>query len=257
MLRLLTAELLMQYANLRRYPLETAVSWLIQCAFLAIVGLATGYYNRVAATTLPLENPLLGYLLWMYAVLCIDLAAFNVAREAQTGTLEQYLLSGHPPVVLVTTKLVAGLVSTTVLVGTVLAVMSTVFGARLSLGGTAVLVIALTLVGVIGFGLMLAGVVVVHKRAASLGTFLQFSLLFLTGAIVPLEMISPALASAASALPLTLGIRLLREVTLSGHVPVTLAVGLAVNSAAYLMVGVLIFNRMDAVARRHGLLGHY
>lgn len=257
MARLLAAELLMTYVNFRRYPLETGVAWLLQCAFLAAVGLGTGYYNRVAGNPLPLENPLLGYLLWTYAAMCIDLAAFNVAREAQTGTLEQYLLNGHPPALLVTTKLVASLFSTTVLVGSVLAVMGKVFGARLSLGGVALLVIVLTLVGVIGLGLMLAGVIVVYKRASTLGTVLQISLLFLTGAIVPLEMISPVLASTASVLPLTLGIRLLREVTLSGQVSSALVAALAANSAAYLAGGVLVFNRMDAVARRRGLLGHY
>lgn len=107
-----------------------------------------------------------------------------------------------------------------------------------------------------------AGLTIVFKQIGTVVNMIQNLLLFLSGALLPVDRLPPALAAFATTLPTTQGIAVLREVVLGGHsLADTWADGslpwLAVHSALYLAVGWLVYARCEAIAKRQGTLGQY
>jgi ABC-2 type transport system permease protein len=90
----------------------------------------------------------------------------------------------------------------------------------------------------------------------------QYFLVFLNGALLPVELFPPWLAFIARLLPTTQGIIVLRQVGLEG---MSLAetwqagtlVWLIVHSAVFFTLGWFIFKWCEKIARQRGLLGQY
>ncbi len=213
-----------------------------------------------------MESPLLGYLVWFFGLKAIEHMAFMLSEEARAGTLEQMYMTPAP----------MGLVMLGRSLGTlaVAAVQAAIIGGAIVLllrmpvvvdppvVAAAAPVFALTMVGLFGFGLVVAGLTIVFKNIASVVNMLQNLLLFLSGALLPIDRLPPAVATFARTLPSTQGIVVLREVVFGGRsLGDTWADGslpwLTVHSALYFALGWLFYARCEAIAKRQGTLGQY
>jgi ABC-2 type transport system permease protein len=205
---------------------------------------------------------LLGYLLWAYARVVIFGVSTELVGEAQAGTLEQIALSPTPAPLLLLGRVAALLASTSLMIGLVGVVLALLLGIHLPVGPAGLVVLALTLAGLLGFGLLLGGLTLVFKQIASLADLLQNAILFLNGALVPIERFPDWLAALARLVPTTQGISLLRRVVLDGQsLAAVWADGslgnLTIHAAVFLAGGWLAYAWCECIAKRQGSLGQY
>ena len=207
-------------------------------------------------------SALLGYLTWMYAVSAISDLSFGLSGEISAGTLEQLEMSPAPISLLLSGRVIANLIITTLQVILMGAAMFLLFNIRFPLRLEALLVLLITLVGVFGFGFIIAGAMLIFKQVESFSNLMNNALAFLNGSFLPVSAMPAWLAVISTTLPSTQGIVVIREIILENK---TLAAtwqdgsltGLILHSAIYLVVGWLIFNACERVAKNRGSLGQY
>jgi len=210
----------------------------------------------------PLASVLIGYLLWFYARIVIMSSSEDLMREMQAGTLEQIYMSPVSAGILLFARLLALLLSTTVIVMVPMTIMALLLKIQVPIRWEEGIALAITLLGLFGFTLALSGVALVFKQIGSLADLVQNALLFLTGALLPVNHFPQWLTVIAQTLPITQGIIVLRELALSklslGNVWMDGSlVWLCVNSVCYLVIGMLVFKWGEGVAKMQGSMGHY
>ena len=210
----------------------------------------------------PLASVLLGYLIWFYARVVIMSSSEEMAREMQAGTLEQIYMSPAPASLLLFSRLIAMLLSTTVIVAIPMTILALLLKIQVPLRWEEGVTLAITILGLFGFTLALSGVALIVKQIAALADLVQNLLLFLTGALVPVSHFPGWLTVISQSLPITQGITVLRDVALAQQsLGKAWADGslilLCVNSASYLILGLLVFKWGERIAKMRGSLGHY
>lgn len=213
-----------------------------------------------------LESPLLGYMVWFFGMKAVDHMAFMLSEEARSGTLEQMFMTPAPMGVVMLGRCIGTLWVAAVQVG--LVVTAIVLLLRMPIGfdpptvARAVPVFGLTMVGLFGFGYVVAGVTIVFKQVSSLINMVQNLLLFFGGVMLPVENLPRGVELFARTLPSTQGIAVLRQVVFGGEsLGDVWASGalpwLAVHAAAYFILGWVFYGWCEAVAKRQGSLGQY
>lgn len=205
---------------------------------------------------------LVGYIVWFYALIAIANMSWGLREETQTGTLEQLYMSPYPIGLLLVGRTFATLVMTTaevLIAGTLLVLILQV---PLPFDWAAIPIGLLTLAGLYGFGFVIGGATLLFKQVESMANLFQNILLFLNGALLPVDRLPPWLESIALTLPSTVGIIVLRRVLFDGatwldvwqdgSLPMLL-----LNSAAYCIGGLAVYLWCERVARAKGLLGQY
>ena len=122
------------------------------------------------------------------------------------------------------------------MVGMAAVVLVLLLGISLPITWTALPVFLLTMGGLYGFAFILGGATLVFKQVEALANLMQNALLFLNGALLPVDRLPGWMEAFAKTLPTTQGIIVLRQVLLDGQ---TLGqvwqegslVGLVINSA--------------------------
>lgn len=226
--------------------------------FLAIVFLMGGGKLKPEMVT----SALVGYLTWSYAAQTISDVSYGLRGEMQAGTLEQMSMSPVP-----ISLILVGRVLATLLIGTAQALILGIAlvlltGAGLPLRWAGLPVLVATLVGVLGFGFVIAGAVLVFKHVESMFNLLINVLAFLNGTLLPVEAMPTWLAAIARTMPTTQGIIVLRKILLDGRSLTSTwqdrsLVWLLVNSFIYLAVGWIVFATCERVAKQQGSLGQY
>lgn len=209
-----------------------------------------------------LASSLLGYLVWFYAMQAITDMSWNLRHEIQTGTLEQMAMSPTSTALLILGQALATLLSTTIMVCLIGGGLVLLLHIELPLRLAALPVLALTITGLFGFGFIIGAATLVYKHIEAFGDLIQYLLLFLNGALLPVDRFPEWLAFIAKILPTTQGIVVLRRVVLDGQ---SLAVvwrdgsllWLLVHSTFFFLVGWLIFRWSEGIAKRQGTLGQY
>ena len=203
---------------------------------------------------------LIGYVTWkMCASVMLDVALTPV-EEAQTGTLEQLLLSKISPGWVFLSRTV-GFIFENGLRSFFLGLFLAFVGKVLQpVSFLALVVFILTLGGAIGLGFALAGVGLIFKQTSRLPTLLWQMLVFFTGALAPIRQ--PVLLGISKLLPLTWGITALRAIYVENASFNSLwesgmMAGLFINTAIYILLGVFLFVWGQKQARSLGTLAHY
>ena len=221
-------------------------------------------HGRIDSAALP--APLLGFLVWFFGMKTVDHMAFMVQEEASTGTMEQMYMSPAPMVALMVGRSLGMLAVASVQAALVAAIIALIVRLPVTLDLHAITVgapiFALTMVGMFGFGFVIAGLSLVVKRAGTLMSMLQTALLYFSGVMLPLESLAPEMAAVARVLPATQGIAVLRELVfarrslgelwLDGAIP-----WLIVHSALYFALGWGVYVWCEGIAKRQGSLGQY
>lgn len=209
-----------------------------------------------------MRSSLLGYLIWFYAITAIETMSWNLRDEMQCGQLEQLYMSPAAAQVLILGRSLSTFVVATCQVAIISAAMLALFGVAVPFSATALPVLALTMAGLFGFGYMLAGATLVYKQTGPLSNILTNALLFLNGAILPVDRLPDWLQTIARLLPSTQGIDVMRRIALGGE---TLAavwtdgslIWLIVHSTVFFIAGWLVYRWCERIAKRKGSLGQY
>lgn len=204
----------------------------------------------------------IGYLVWVYANYTMYDANSFIIDAGQTGVLEQVYLTPFPLAVKLMSRFIACAVFCTLeltLVAVALLLLCPVY-IPISIDGF--LAFLITIVGIAGFALLLAGIGLVFKKSQPFAYLLNTTLLFFNGAILPLDNMPHWIRVASKTFPTTQGIEVLRSITFKGATLSSCLVDgsliiLLVNSAAYLLGGTLLFLMCERWAQKHGSLGHY
>lgn len=219
--------------------------------------LGGGQFNPQQLTAL-----FIGYVVWLYARIVIMSTSGDLVGEAQAGTLEQMYMTPAPTEMLVLGRVLATLITTTLMVLTTAIALILILRINVPLRWEEVPVLLLTLAGLFGFSLMLGGATLVFKQTEALADLIQNALLFLTGSLLPVSRFPDWLATIARTLPITQGIDVLRNILLNGQSLSSAwangsLVWLVIHSSLYLIVGWIIFKWCESIARKQGSLSHY
>ncbi|MBN1937926.1 MAG: ABC transporter permease [Anaerolineae bacterium] len=209
-----------------------------------------------------LSSMFMGYLTWFYALSAISDLSWGIRGEINAGTLEQMSMSTSPIGVVLLGRSFANLMITTVQILIQSLAMSWLVGIRLPMTWTGVLILAVTLIGVYGFGFMLAGATLVFKQVESFSNLFQNILMFMNGTLLPVALMPGWLAAISYTLPTTQGVVVLRRVVLNGQSLLAVwqdgnLLWLIVHSAIYFAAGWMIFVYCERVAKARGSLGQY
>jgi ABC-2 type transport system permease protein len=188
---------------------------------------------------------------------------WRLLGEIQSGTLEQVYMSPLPPwLVVVVGRLVAALIETLIVVGVTYGIVSAFVPLHYSWGVGALLPAVLLILTGAGYSLMVGGVTLIWRRIAPIQeAFLLLVVVFAVSAL-PVFTIPAWFSDLGRIFPVTSAVASLYRVLITRQ-PVTGLWGtggllpLLFTTAAYLVLGVTVFNLGSRVAKVRGSLGSY
>ena len=250
-------ELIMQ----RRYLLNTIMFVLINYILFMGIYLGIKSFGRGPDLGSGPAELMLGYLLWMYAAGGLNSMGDQLAGMATRGCLEQVYLAPVSPLYILACKSAADVISGSLQVIPIMLAVILTTGIKVSIPILPSLLIwGLTIIGLYGFGYILAGIVLVHKRAGQARELLQWFFFFFCGVIVPLEKLPPWLQPVSRILPLTQGLDMIRALIIRGEALSQMGDKLFLlflNSMLYLLIGMAVFLWSNRIVQQRGTLSIY
>lgn len=197
-----------------------------------------------------------GLLLWYWLSTLFWEVGHGIGEEMEEGVLESLLVTPAPLVTLLGAKAVAGMVAniyiTAGIVGWLFA-----FGIALPLHWPAFVgVMLLTGLGLGGFCMAYAGLVLLVKRAENIGSGMQTALGMIAGMTVPPQLLPRAVWVLSRALPLAYGIEAARGL-LRGDVVGGQLAWLVLAGGAYALVGWTLLRRAERRMKTAGTTGEF
>ena len=216
-----------------------------------------GEFDRVR-----LPGMILGYSIWLYASPTISSMTWALREEMETGTLEQMMMSPVPAYIMLPGRILASVVWSTFMISLSLALLLLLLGVSIPVRIEGLPVFIITMIGLLGFGYLIAAAVIVFKQVMAFANMMGTMLLFFNGSLVPIENYPDWLATAARFLPTTEGIVAIREVMLDQQsLGDSWANGslqnLVIHSSVFLVVGLGCYLWAESIAKKRGSLGQY
>jgi len=214
----LNAELTKQYGEFRRYWLDyLAVP--VEFGFVFYGLLLMMIRPGALVTPEGVYHLMMGLVLWFLGSMALRDFSMFVMEDASNGTLEQVLLGRYPLWVVFVARSIASFGLWLGLALPVAAVAWFVLPSvdlspatvRLLPWSGIVVVLLITLLGVYAFGILIGALTMVYKRVTGYADILHYLLLFLTGILYPVHEYPAPLEQVSYLLPLTWGVRALRE----------------------------------------------
>lgn len=255
MITLLSTVLRRRVIEVMRYPLELVSGIVIFYLFFLMLFLgARTFGGESVRTGDTLSAIAIGYVVFVLAQQSYQAIGQQLLLESTQGTLEQLAMS---PVGL-RRVLLTDFFSQTLIFGCTFGIV--IFPIMLTTGRWlhfdlgVVPILAVMMSGIVGVGLTMGGLAIVFKRIQTLGQIVGFTFLLLVAAPVRDQ---PFL----KLLPLAHGNTLLREVTVNRLSLIDIGAAelltlLAVNGG-WMLLGLIVFGRMEKQARQRALLGQY
>ncbi|HZA76491.1 MAG TPA: ABC transporter permease, partial [Acidimicrobiales bacterium] len=202
---------------------------------------------------------LVGFVLGMFFYLQAQKMFWRLLGEIQTGTLEQVHLSPLPSwIVAAAGRLLASLLETLAVVGTLYTVVALSVGVNLDWDPAVLAPVGFLVIGSVGYSLVIGALTLIWKRVEMLNDTLVIIVFFAGGMMVALDDMPGWIAAIGRLLPLTHPITAARSILLNGH---GLTVGgdgglvwMVTLAGGWLAFGAVAFHRADRKARRDGTL---
>ncbi|MEV4356063.1 ABC transporter permease [Nonomuraea sp. NPDC004186] len=257
-------------AEVRKGLLNLVAGWrevLIQMAtfplFYLLIVLFMGRGQLRADLLLPV---LLGMVALTFIHEQVNRVFWSYLGDIQSGVLEQTYLTPLPSAALILGRQVAAVISalpTALAVLATGAVTITLQGGRLPFDAQVIVPLAAITLGTCGLALILCGLTLVLKRIEIITQLSVAVYAIAGGTLVPLAaMPDPVAFLSRLAVPIAPGIEAMRDILLGGHSLAALPTGwglgwLLVQPLLITVAGVILFNRLEHLARRRGTLGRY
>ena len=199
---------------------------------------------------------------WYYAMMAMNDLSFGIRGEINAGTLEQMSMSRLHLSLVLMGRILANLFVNTIEIIIIGLALTWLIGINIPMNWQGVVALLLMMVGVWGFGYVIAGATLIFKQIESLANLFSNILVFLNGSLLPVTSMPTWMASISLLLPTTLGVVVLRGILLEGQsLQAAWMHGslkwLLVQSVAYYIGGYLFFKYCERVAKQHGSLGQY
>jgi ABC-2 type transport system permease protein len=181
----------------------------------------------------------------------------TVRNEQTAGTLEQFFLAPASRITLIVGRWARIFLTDSVIIGYTTLLLYLFGGGLVTLLDPGLFLMGLGLyeLGLIGFGLFIAGLTMQIKSYNTVSNLIFFGYMILTGALFPITVIPTPFRYVCMAIPFTYFIDLMRHAALATPtiLPETLEYVVAVVLAiCMLAVGMVMFNRVEEDARSRG-----
>jgi ABC-2 type transport system permease protein len=229
---------------------------------LGIYFLGTALLMNYGNTDLEEFGPsLIGYIVWVYSSYILKVSLV-LTLEGRSGTLEQMYMSPVHPALIFIGASISTIVSSTLMIIFMSLIIAYICSIYIPFHCAAIPVMIIILVGLIGFGLCIAGMALLYKNVAGLIDLIDNILFYLSGSMLPIEQLPAWIQKVAHTLPTAEGIIVLRDVIFESQpLSVLLRNGklfsLVINSGLYFIVGLLLFIYCEKLAKKKGRLGQY
>lgn len=248
---LLKAEVILSFAQFRRYFLNSMLSLGIMVLFF--YGLFYGIALFVSAPLGgdSLSNLVLGFVVWTFTLGILHGIAQDIQTEATRGTLEQLALGNFRLETILVLRSVLTVIVSLLMALIIVAALQAITGVRLHLnpaGLPSLLVLAL---GVVGVSLILGALALYFKDVSMLFTIIQFGFL-------PYILATKSAFLGQALLPLAPGLHL-SFLAFVGGKPVsgTMMLVALLNSLVLFAAGLGLFRWSYDLVRRKGNLSMY
>lgn len=249
---LLVNEVNLQIAEMRQYWFETVSGLLFLVAMF--LGLFYGFKSFAPGTqeTDSLDGLLFGFLMWSFASAAYNSITRTIVEDTQKGYIEQLFLCPFGiEKVLMAKVLIESIVGILSVIALAYVVMW-ITGNWLDINFLKFyFIMMLAAPSLVGLGLIISGLALVYKRVEVIGAML-------TIALMGLVAVDGLPFGPLSLLPFTAGSSLARETILAGQAMSNESlVIVTLNSATYMLVGLVSFSFCTKVAKRKNLIGQY
>lgn len=271
-LRAAYAEMKRDWAVHLRYPAELAglVVWPVLFPAIYVFsartlagpdGESVAVFASRAGTADYVGYILFGSMLWMILNMTLWDLGGHLRREQMRGTLEVSWTTPTSRMALLVGASMAQITKSALFLVIAALMLQLVYGFRLqgSVGLLLVLMV-LSILPVIGLGLVFASLVVWLKEVNSMVFLVRGIFMVFCGITYPVEVLPGWMQAVSAYLPLTYAIRSMRAVGLAGAGWADVrsdALALMVFAAAFLVVGWLSFRAVERMAARAGTLAHF
>jgi ABC-2 type transport system permease protein len=248
-------ELRRSLLQMRRYPVETALSFLILAGMF--FGIAYGS-DAAFGSTVPAGRvaslTVVSFIGWMLCMNLLSGPAAELEAEAQSGTVEQLFTGGLTLTRILLARMAAGIVITGGIVASIVLLAGRL--TELDVSAAALLSLGLAIVTAAGGGFLLAGFALRFKKTRAL-------VLLATFGLMPVMMADGSAAwitqtPAMLVLPFVGPMGLAKAALLDPAAWSWATFGaVAAASVAYFLIGLFLFGRLRSRAMRLGTIGQY
>lgn len=271
-LRTAAAVLRKEWIVLRRYPTWIAAVLVWPALFPAMYvfmaralsgpeGQAVAAFRSVAGTDDYVGYLLFGTTLWMILNMALWNLGTHLRVEQIRGTLEATWTTPASRLSMLLGASAMQLLQSFFFLVMTLLVVYAVYGFKLQGHPLTLLgLLVLSLLPVVGLGILFASLVLWLKEINSLVFLVRGIFMVFAGMTYPIEVLPPWMQAVAEALPLTHAIRAMRLVGLAGvgwrdvQYEVTM---LAMFSVVFIAAGLAAFRAVERLGHRTGTLAHY
>jgi len=256
-LRVINAEIVMNFKDTISYRVGL-ISDIIVMAVLYLCCIYIGGANSIGqyyGTELGDSKSLvlLGYLFWSFSVLIIGSTSNSIRQDTMKGTLEQKVMSVVPLQIIFMGDLITELVINVIVVGAVCLISMLFIKVSIVFNLGAIITLIITIVGMYGIALVFGGIALVSKRISNLVYIFQLILLIVSNAVIQV----PISHIFGNIFPLTVGIHLARNFMLNRDVYITDILEFCILCVLWLIIGIIIFQRLLHRTRAMGGLSQY
>jgi ABC-2 type transport system permease protein len=209
-----------------------------------------------------LQASLIGYMLWPFIMLSLIDMTWLLTQEVQTGSFEQFNMSILSARVLLLARMVAIMVISMLETIFVMTSLALIFRVWPLFSLQAVPVIVITLIGLMGFTLIVAALTLEFKHTEALTGFTLTALSFLNGAILPVAKLPVGVKLFALTLPTTEGIAVLRKMLIDKQPLLAMLKDgslliLLLHTVLMFSIGWYFYRWIEERLKKRGTLGQY
>lgn len=240
-------------------------SWLIFDTLLPVLGISAYIFLYRALNAPPdyVGFVVVGGAMTAFWMNVLWSMASQLYWDKDAGNLELYVLSPGPVMAILAGMSVGGLVMTGTRATMILLICSLLFNVTYQVSSLPMLILVfmVTMVALYGMGMMLASVFLATGREAwHISNLLQEPIFLASGFYFPIKALGFWVATAASIIPLTLGLDAIRQLSFAAgpslgflSVPIETAI-LTVLAVVFIIGAYVALARMEEIGRRDGRL---
>lgn len=251
-LNLFGAEGRMMYWSLRRYMFNTVA--MVAVLFLIFMGMFWGVktIGGSGVTGNSLDSMLVGYILWVSAMLALGNTGGEILSESQRGTLEQLYLSPLGAHRIFFFRAIVNILFNFIIMTIMLYLSMAATGRWMTINLLYLYgMVFLSTLSLVGISFMMGGLGLIHKKISSVNGILSFGLIGLM--LLPTYPMTPY-----AFLPFIAGAAAVRNhIVLGASFPGWWYLFIAANSIFYMVLGLAIFKKMEKKARRLNKMNQY
>jgi ABC-2 type transport system permease protein len=244
------------------------VMWVTPLIFQGIAfvgGTSSEYFAELTGSADFLSFLVVGTILFMFVSSAVWGAGNAIRWEQESGTLEVLWTTPASRVDI----LVGTSISETIWASINVLIQFTIIsfflqihilwqGAILSVG-----ILLLTNIGLYGFGVLMAGIIIVFKEPGTLTEMIETGMHFITPVRYSLQALPGWVRVISLVIPFTLGLSVIRKLTMPEIVlfpnvePIFFVISLIFLDIFLWVIGIRFFTKMEAYSRKKGSLGVY